>query len=108
MPKEVFFTENLHERVAAYIVEHGGQVETETVSPYEFRKVILHITSCQRFGGGDSSPIYKYALADGGRLLIQFNRSKGVVPGHYEAYWVTIYIEREDNGKTAAVRTEAS
>jgi len=45
MSEEVFFTENLHERVAAYIVEHGGQVETEIVGPYEFRKVIIHTTS---------------------------------------------------------------
>ena len=108
MAEEVFFTEQLHEQVAAYIVEHGGQVETETVGSSVFQKVTLPITSCNRFGGGDNSPIYKYALADGGQLLIQYNRSKGPVPGHYEAYWVTIYIQRGDNGKSAAVRTGTS
>jgi hypothetical protein len=108
MAEEVFFTEQLHEQVATYIVEHGGQVETETVSAYVFQKVTIRITSCIRFGGSDISPIYKYALVDGGRLLIQFNRSKGTVPGHYEAYWVTIYIQRGNDGKNAAVRTETT
>ena len=108
MAEEIFFTEQLHEQVATYLVEHGGQVETETVGSYTFRKVTIRITSCIRFGGGDSSPIYKYALADGGRLLIQFNRSKGAVPGHDEAYWVTIYIQRGNDGKNAAVQTETS
>ncbi len=95
MAEEVFFTEQLHEQVAAYIVERGGQIETEMVGPYVFQKVTLHTTSCNRFGGGDNSPIYTYVLADGGQLLIQFHRSKGPVPGHYEAYWVTIYIQTE-------------
>ena len=106
MPEEaVFFTDNLHEQVTAYLIEHGGQVETETVGPYVFCKVTVQIKRSNRFGGGDESPIYKYVLADGGRLLIQFIRSKGRVPGHPEAYWVTMYIERGDNGKDAAVPT---
>jgi len=108
MAEEVFFTEQLHEQVVTYVLKHGGQIETETVDPYAFRKVTIRITGCNRFGGGDSSPIYRYALADGGQLLIQFNRSKGAVPGHDEAYWMTIYIQRGDNGKNAAARTETS
>ena len=108
MAEEIFFTEQLHEQVAAYIVEHGGQVETEMVGSSLFRKITIQTKSAIRFGGGDSSPIYKYVLADGGRLLIHFNRSKGPVPGHYEAYWVTIYIQRGDHGKSAAVRTGTS
>ena len=94
MPEGIFFTDNLHEQVATYLVEHGGRVETETVGSYVFHKVTIHIVSSVRIGGGDGSPIYRYTLADKGQLLIQFIRSKGAVPEHPEAYWVTMYIEK--------------
>lgn len=97
MPEAVFYSEEVHPTVAQYITEHGGKVQIERVDPgWVFHKITIEYTQYNRFGGGDSSPIYKYVLADGGLLLIQTHRSKGLVPGHAEAYWETLYIERED------------
>ena len=95
MPEAIFYSEEVHPTVAQYITEHGGKVQTERVDPgWVFHKVSIEYTQYRRFGGGDNSPVYTYTLADGGLLLIQTHRSKGSVPGHPEAYWETLYVER--------------
>ncbi len=66
MAEEVFFTEQLHEQVATYIVRHGGWIKTEAIGPCVFQKVTPGITSCVRFDGSGNGPIYTYALVDGG------------------------------------------
>lgn len=106
--RQVVYIEECPESVALYITEHGGMITTERVDPaWVFHKVTFYYDNYTRFGGGDHSPIYKYALADGGQLLVQYIHSKGPVPGHDDAYWTVIYIERKgDDGKGAAATRE--
>jgi hypothetical protein len=110
MPEEVFYSEEVAEQVAKYIVEHGGKVQVERVNPaWVFHKVTIPTKGTRRIGGGDYSPIYLHDLADGGRALIQYLRGKGAVPGHPDDYWVVCYIYREDaedGRKTPTERTE--
>ena len=97
MPEGVFYSEEVHERVALYITEHGGKVQTERVDPgYIFHKVAISYTSTRRIGGGDHTPIYWYTLVDGGTLLVQTIRGISAVPGHPDDYWTVFYIYTED------------
>jgi|SRR5579884_4373231 len=109
MPEEVFYSEEVHEKVATYIVEHGGKVQVERVNPgWVFHKITFHSKGTRRIGGGDYSPIYLHNLVDGGRLLVQYLRGKGTVPGHYDDYWTAFYIYTEDadGSKKNPERTE--
>ena len=95
MPEQIFYSERLDERVAQYIAQHGGRVQTERVQPaHVFHKVTVAYTSCVSIGG-DTAPIYRYTLVDGGILLVQFLRSYGYVPDHPDHYWTAIYIRKE-------------
>jgi hypothetical protein len=97
MPEGIFYSEEVHERVALYITDHGGKIQTERVNPgWVFHKVTISYTGCKRIGGGDYSPIYQYDLSGGARLLIQCLRGKGSVPGHPDDYWSAMYIYTED------------
>ena len=107
MPKEIFYSEQVDERVATYIVQHGGKVQTERVDPgWAFHKVTIEYTRTKRIGGGDYSPIYEYTLADGGKLLIQNLRGRGSVPGHPDHYWTALYIWKEGSNGADKTRTE--
>ncbi len=97
MLEVVFYSEEVHERVALYIVEHGGKIQTERVDPaWVFHKVTFQYTGARRIAGGDYSPIYQHDLAGGGRLLVQTLRGRGSVPGHPDEYWTVFYIYEED------------
>lgn len=106
--RQVVYTEQCPETVALYITEHGGMITTERVPPaWVFHKVTFYYENYHRFGGSDHSPIYKYVLADGGQLFVQYIHSKGPVPGHEDSYWTTISVERKgDNGKGATAREQ--
>jgi len=94
----IFYSEEVYERVALYIVEHGGRVQVERVDPgWVFHKVTFSFRSERRIGGGDSSPIYRYTLVDGGTVLVQTLRGRGFVPGHPNDYWTSLHIYREDD-----------
>jgi hypothetical protein len=108
MPEAVFYSEEVHPTVAQYIAEHGGKVQTERVAPaWVFHKVTVEYTTCALIGGCNH-PIYRYTLADGGTLLVQILRAKGLVPGYPDQYWTALYVRKGDNGKNAAVPTETS
>lgn len=95
--EEVFYSEEVDERVAKFIVEHGGKVQTERVDPgHVFHKVTIQYTSYRRVGGGDHSQVYEHILAGGARLLIQTLMGRGRVPGYPDEYWHAFYIYRED------------
>ena len=107
MPEGIFYSEEVHPTVAQYITEHGGKVQTERVPPaWVFHKITIEYIAYALIGGSNH-PIYRYTLADGGTLLIQFLRAYGLVPGYPDHYWTTLlYVRKGDNGKDAAVRTE--
>jgi hypothetical protein len=107
MPEGVFYSEEVNERVATYIVEKGGRVQVERINPaWVFHKITVNYTGTRRIGGGDHSPIYQYDLVGGGRLLIQCVRAKGAVPGHHDDYWSVFYIYKEDAGGKREQRPE--
>ena len=108
MPEGIFYSEEVHERVALYIVEHGGKIQTERVDPgYVFHKVAFQYTGYKRIWGGDHTPIYQYTLPGSGTLLVQTIRGIGNVPGHPDDYWTVFYIYKEDDGgKREKTRTE--
>ena len=98
MLEGVFYCEEVHERVALYITEHGGKIQTERVDPaWIFHKVTISYTGTRRIGGGDFSPIYQYTMAGGGRVLVQSLRGRQPVPGHPDDYWTALYIYKEDD-----------
>ncbi len=105
MPEIIFYSEQVDERVAQYIAEHGGKVQTERVDPgWVFHKVTIEYTKytpCE----GVNHPVYLYTLADGGTILAQDLRGKGTVPGHPHHYWTALYIRRDDHGKAAREQT---
>ncbi len=107
MPEVLFYSEEVHEQVAQYVTEHGGRVQTERVDPgWVFHKITFEYTNAILFGGANH-PIYRYILADGGSLLVQFLRGYGAVPGHPDQYWTTIYVYREeDNEKNTIAREQ--
>ena len=106
MLKEIFYSEQVDERVAQYITQHGGRVQTERVDPgWVLHKVTIEYTGAKRIGGGDNAPFYEYTLADGGRVLVQSLRGRGSVPGHPDHYWTALHIWKE--GRDGEEKTRA-
>ncbi len=72
-------------------------ITTERVDPaWVFHKVTFYYDNYTRSGGDDHNPIYKYILADGGQLFVQYIHPKGGVPGHTDHYWTTVSIEKRE------------
>jgi len=98
MLEGIFYSAEVHEQVALYIVKHGGRVQVERVDPgWVFHKVTFSFTSERRVGGRDASPVYQYTMGDGGTLFVQTLRGRGFVPGHPHDYWTLLSIYKEDD-----------
>ena len=95
--------------VEQYLKDHGGKIKTEVQTraaspPVILYKVMLEYKRCFSMGNSDH-PMYRYTLADGGTIFVQFLRGYGSVPGHPNQYWTTIYVWREENGQAKRKET---